>query len=87
MSVYQCQNCGAAENTALGWYWNNTENKDPKYYKKNLCSACGPTHFENGESTGLGKWHGHFERVFYLKDSMITDGYGNLIPKDKNEKK
>lgn len=31
MSLYQCQRCGAKENTALGSYWNRAEK---------LCSEC-----------------------------------------------
>lgn len=81
MSVYQCDECGCAENTALGWY-HCRDMKDmvpAKYLGKKLCSACGPTHYLNGDKTDLGKWHGSFERTFYPKGTMETDDNGNLV--------
>ena len=32
MSLYQCEDCGAMENTALGHYWGE---------ERKLCSECG----------------------------------------------
>lgn len=46
MSVYICEKCGCIENTALGGYWRNVCNNEPK-----MCSEC-----NNGE------WHGEFEK-------------------------
>lgn len=46
MSIYICEKCGCIENTALGGYWRNVCNKEPK-----MCSEC-----NNGE------WHGEFEK-------------------------
>jgi hypothetical protein len=85
VSIYQCEECGCAENTALGWYWYN-EHKDPKYNKRKLCSACGPEFYSDGSSTEkCGKWHGRFKRKFYPIGSMVTDGHGNLITKEAAE--
>ncbi len=46
MSVYICEKCGCIENTAVGGYWKNARNKEPK-----MCSEC-----------NTGKWHGVFEK-------------------------
>jgi hypothetical protein len=84
MSLYQCDECGCCENTALGWYHCRTmkDMVDEKYFGKNLCSACGPTHFKDGTPIeGIGEWHGRFERKFFPKGSMETDKQGNLSPK------
>lgn len=69
MSLYQCESCGCCENTAVGFY----HGRDVK-----LCSACAPTHFEDGSPTNLGKWHGLFERVFLPKGMFRTAKNGNL---------
>jgi len=56
---------------------------DEKYYGKKLCSVCGPTHYKDGTKIPkMGKWHGRFERTFYPKGSMETNGVGNLVPKE-----
>ena len=86
MSIFQCEECGCAENTSLGWFHCRNLIKDPKYHGKKLCSACGPTQYDDGtpiEKTG--KWHGRFERRFYEKDSMETNNDGNLVPKRRGE--
>lgn len=85
MSIFQCDDCGCAENTALGWYHcRNSPDLTPKEkLGKKLCSACGPTQYPNGEPIeDMGKWHGKFERTYYPKGSMETDRYGNLKKKD-----
>jgi hypothetical protein len=46
MSVYICEKCGCIENTALGGYWRNVRNNQPR-----MCSEC-----NNGE------WHNEFEK-------------------------
>jgi hypothetical protein len=84
MSLYQCDECGCCENTALGWYHcrNVKDMVDPKFLGKKLCSACGPTHYVDGKKIGkMGKWHGKFERRFYPKGTMETDDVGNLKKK------
>ncbi len=81
MSIYQCDECGCAENTALGWYHcrTMTDMVDPKYFGKKLCSVCGPTHFLDGTPIDkMGKWHGKFERTFYPKGTKETGPDGNL---------
>ncbi len=81
MSLYQCEECGCCENTALGWY-HYTEHDDPKYKGRKLCSACGPSTFSDGSKVDkCGEWHGRFERTFYPKGTMKTDDNGNLTKK------
>lgn len=46
MSVYICEKCGAVENTAVGGYWKNCLEHEPK-----KCSAC-----------NFGKWHGELPK-------------------------
>ena len=58
MSIYICEKCGAIENTALGGYWLNCLNNEPK-----MCSEC-----------NYGKWHGEFEKQYwtdYTPDELI----------------
>lgn len=85
MSLFQCENCGCAENTALSsqgfvygsedfFCWKDKENLKGKH----LCSACGPTHYKNGEPSEYGKWHNEFERVFLPKGKFKTNNVGNL---------
>lgn len=40
MSLYQCEQCGAMENTALGSYWGE---------ERKLCSECGPDRKWHGQ--------------------------------------
>ena len=50
MSLFACEKCGCAENTAVCNYWTrNLDNPGPK--KPALCSECDPV---------IGKWHGIF---------------------------
>lgn len=73
MSIFKCEKCGCAENTALGWYWCATicaEDADwsdvgEEYKGKRLCSECAPSKYKNGESTHLGKWHEKFKKEPY----------------------
>lgn len=86
MSLFQCENCGCCENTALssqGFYgifenffdWSYA----PARRGMKLCSACGPIHYQGGEPTGnAGKWHGVFPRVFLPKGEFKTNARGNL---------
>lgn len=87
MSLFQCQHCGCCENTALslqgcqGSYpenaldWTGLEDRKGK----KLCSACAPTKYRgDGSPTGLGKWHGLFERVFLPDGMFCTARNGNL---------
>lgn len=84
MSLFQCQNCGCAENTAVSaqgtraisgaFDWTGIEDRKGML----LCSACAPTKFMDGKDTGYGKWHGMFRRVFLPMDQFFTNKYGNL---------
>jgi hypothetical protein len=84
VSIYQCEKCGCAENTACGHYHCRDWQEWPEEYRgKKLCSACGPPQYSDGTPTRLGKWHGRFERTYYPLGSMETDGNGNLREKVK----
>ncbi len=84
MSLYQCENCGCMENTALGLYacrnmkdmynWTGKEHLQGK----KLCCVCAPTHYLGGTATKYGKWHNQFSRVFLPKGKFWTNGKGNL---------
>ena len=75
MSIFKCEKCGCAENTALGWYWAAkvcAEDADwsevgEEYKGKHLCSECAPKYYKDGTPTGLGKWHGHFPKEPYTE--------------------
>lgn len=74
MSIFQCDGCGCAENTALsnGGYMARllfpqelvSKGLDPK---GRYCSMCWG-----------GEWHGRFPRVFHPKGTMRTNSVGNL---------
>ncbi len=49
MSLFKCEVCGCAENTALCRYWFKGDGKA-------LCSECDPR---------MGKWHGCFPKKKY----------------------
>ena len=51
MSVYICEKCGCIENTAIGGYWENVRNNEPK-----MCSEC-----------NTGKWHNQFSKDHWSK--------------------
>lgn len=84
MSLFQCQECGCCENTALSaqgfkimvnlFDWTGIE------YKKGslLCSACGPQKYSDGKPTKFGVWHGQFDRVYLPKGKFKTNSLGNL---------
>ena len=68
MSLYQCENCGCCENTALSnYWWEHVHNKGPA-----LCSAC------TKDGNKPAGWHGCFERVFLPKGVFRTNRVGNL---------
>lgn len=84
MSLFQCENCGCCENTALSsqgfalhecFDWTGLEALEGK----RLCSACGPAKYSDGTPTRYGgKWHGKFARVFLPKGMFRTARNGNL---------
>jgi len=83
MSLYQCEHCGCCENTALGHYWCRDHdvydwtNIEGRAGMK-LCSACAPSKFRDGTSTGKGSWHDEFDRVFLPKGMFKTNARGTL---------
>jgi len=82
MSIFQCVECGCAENTALGWYHsrNNKRLTNPDALGEALCSSCAPTEYHNSdECTSFnGKWHDVFGRVFLPYGEFFTNCNGNL---------
>jgi len=89
MSIFQCEHCGCADNTALAcatstkvfpeWYdWTGIEDRRGK----ELCSACSPSKYADGsggeEGTGHGKWHGQWNQLFLPKGEFETGPDGNL---------
>lgn len=87
MSMFQCEHCGCAENTALcsahlaflhkSFDFSGIEDRKGK----RLCSACAPSKFARGQETGYGIWHGEFRRVFLEIGAWMTDKQGNLARK------
>lgn len=85
MSLFQCEHCGCAENTALAcqgigkfaakWFdWTGIEDREGKM----LCSECAPTKYKDGTTTGLGYWHFEFPKVLLPKGQFKTNSEGNL---------
>lgn len=63
MPLYVCDECDTIENTACGFFWSKDCDDTPATVKgRALCSACGPTHWNDGSRTKYGQWHGRFER-------------------------
>jgi hypothetical protein len=91
MSLFQCDNCGCCENTALAaqgfammahlfdWSYN------PELEGKVLCSACGPVHYNDGTPTKYGVWHNRFPRTFLPKGMFVTNRVGNLAHKETGD--
>lgn len=85
MSLFQCENCGCCENTALScqgcsgyavkfFDWTGLEDRKGK----KLCSACAPASHSDFTPSGLGKWHGEFPRTYLPKGKFFTNKVGNL---------
>jgi len=85
MSLFQCQNCGCLENTALScqgfkamkdlFDWSYAPGREGL----RLCSACGPSRYKSGKPhKASGQWHGVFERRFFPLGEFVTDEVGNL---------
>jgi hypothetical protein len=91
MSLFQCENCGCVENTALSsqctkWMpevfdWEGIEDLEGKA----LCCVCAPKKFSDGNPTKFGKWHNHFPRMFLSKGEWETNKEGNLSHKKTGE--
>lgn len=88
MSIFQCENCGCAENTALASTgFKATRNYfdwtyAPHLKGKLLCSACGPTHYSDGQLTKYGVWHRQFKRIYFPMGEFETNDEGNLVHKE-----
>jgi len=84
MSLFQCEECGCRENTAVScqgfksmahlFSWRGIEHRKGKM----LCCVCGPTEYKNGKRTKYGVWHGRFPRMFLPKGEFHTNNQGNL---------
>lgn len=84
MSLFQCENCGCMENTALAFQgfkdvcdWFDWEYA-PERKGKRLCSACGPVKYSDGDPTEYGKWHEQFPRTIFPMGEFFTNKVGNL---------
>lgn len=85
MSLFQCQNCGCCENTALasqGFVGIFERFFDWSYAPERrgllLCSCCGPLKYKDGKSTEYGKWHNRFPRTMLPVGKFFTNSQGNL---------
>ena len=84
MSLFQCENYGCVENTAVSaqgfkfiteiFDWTGIEHLKGK----RICSACGPTKYSSGNPTEYGEWHGRFKRTYLPKGMFKTNKVGNL---------
>jgi hypothetical protein len=92
MSLFQCEECGCCENTALSgqgcsgyaerfYSWAGLEERKGK----KLCSACAPTKYSDGTPTEFGVWHDQFDRVYLPKGMFVTDKCGDLAHKDTRD--
>lgn len=92
MSLFQCDNCGCVENTALSsqgfigifedfFDWSYA----PERRGMRLCSACGPTHYSDGQLTKYGKWHNVFSREYLPVGMFETNAKGNLSHKENGD--
>lgn len=76
MSLFQCEECGCCENTALcDYHWRKVKGLPL------LCSACDKA----SEIGDPGEWHGKFERVFLPKGMFVTNREGNLAHKETGD--
>ena len=92
MSIFQCERCGCAENTAcgVGMFYHSPSSFDWSYAPERkgmkLCSVCGPTHLAGGMKTiTQGQWHGLFPRVFLPLGMFVTNSQGNLAHRDTGD--
>lgn len=84
MSLFQCENCGCVENTALScqgikpmakhFDWAGIEERRGML----LCSACAPTLHKDKTPTEFGKWHDSFPRRYLPRGMFKTASNGNL---------
>lgn len=89
MSLFQCENCGCVENTALSSQGFNGSferlfdwSYSPALKGKRICSACGPAKYRDGSETRYGKWHKVFPRQYLPIGMFETNSVGNLVHKE-----
>lgn len=91
-SLFQCQVCGCAENTALAsqgcdgyaikfFDWTGIEDRKGK----KLCSVCAPMKYSDGAPTAYGKWHDRFTRTFLPLGMFVTNDKGNLAHRETGD--
>ena len=92
MSLFQCENCGCVENTALssqGFHGLFEKLFDWSYAPERkgmkLCSACGPVKYSDGRDTKYGKWHNVFTREYLPKGMFATNDVGNLSHRENGD--
>ncbi|MGL4754772.1 MAG: hypothetical protein ACRCXB_20575 [Aeromonadaceae bacterium] len=92
MSLFQCENCGCCENTALSsqGFVNGMEqyfdwSYAPGLKGMRLCSACGPIRYSSGKPTEYGTWHCRFPRTFLPNGMFVTNHVGNLAHKETGD--
>lgn len=92
MGSFICENCNCVENTACApgprgarkpelYDWSGIESLKGLC----LCSACAPTHFNNGVPTKWGKWHNRFTRYYLDPKLFIRNSVGLLEHKETGE--
>jgi hypothetical protein len=85
MSLFQCEICGCAENTALAcqgcrgyaetfFDWTGIEDRKGKL----LCSQHAPSKYSDGKPTEYGQWHGRFTQRYLPMGMYKTNQRGNL---------
>lgn len=68
MAIFQCDECGCAEDTAYGWLHCSllVDVTKPEQLGTRVCSACAPSKWPIGNAIeGFGVWHDKFPRVYY----------------------
>jgi len=85
MSLFQCDKCGARDNTACGWYHarNNERLTKKEFLGLKLCACCAPREYPSGEKTSFnGDWHNRFQRMILPIGEFFTNREGNLEHKE-----
>jgi len=82
VAVFQCDQCGVAENSALGVY--NSRHRNSRFFSdvkdgEALCCMCAPFTYKDGSPTKYtGQWHNRFKRHYLPKGTCFTNENGNL---------
>ena len=84
LSLFQCEKCGCIENTACSaqgfhlWPHLFDWSYDESLRGLQICSACGPSKYNDGKPTEYGKWHNRFKRRYLPIGEFQTNRYGDL---------